>query len=128
MIEELFKENNLKITNQRKKIINTIIELNDKATIKNIINKNKDIDQSTIYRTIEILINNNIIEKDINYNEEVYYYIKEKHTHYITCIKCHKKEKIDICPIHEVETKLENNGYEIIDHKLEIKCICKKCR
>ena len=59
MVEELLKKHNLKITKNRVKVINTIIELEDKSTIHNIVN-NTDIDKSTIYRILNILINNNI--------------------------------------------------------------------
>lgn len=121
-IENLLKKHNLKITKQRKEILKIINELDIEATIKNIKEK-ISIDKSTMYRIIDLLIKENIIEKNINYNDEIYYSIKEEHKHYIKCIKCHKKEEIDVCPINNVKKK----GYEIINHKIEIDGICNEC-
>lgn len=125
MIEQIFKNNNLKLTNQRKQIYNTILKNN--STIKDIIDNNKDIDISTIYRIIKVLLEHNIIIKDINYDNEIYYKVNETHNHYINCIKCHKKIELDECPITEVENTLKNNGFHIINHKIEINGICNSC-
>ncbi len=121
-MEELLKKNNLKVTKQRLEILNLINELDDNATIKNISNKIK-IDNSTMYRIINLLLEKNIIEKNLNYNDEIYLKIKEKHSHYIKCIKCHKKVKMEICPIEEIEEK----NFTILNHKIEIEGICNDC-
>ena len=89
--------------------------------MKNILTKTK-IDKSTVYRIVEILLNNNILETSINHKNELYYQIKE-HKHYIKCIKCHDKQEIDICPVETIE----KNGFKIISHKIEIDGICNKC-
>ena len=71
MIDNILKSNDLKITKQRKQILSIINELNDNATIKNIIENSKDIDKSTIYRIIELLINTCfIVERN---NNNIYY-------------------------------------------------------
>lgn len=128
MLKQLLKNNNLKVTKQRLELLNIINELNDESTIKNIIDKCPDIDKSTIYRIIELLIDKNIIEKELNIDNEVYFHIKEKHSHYVTCIKCHKKEKIDLCICNDINTNLEKEGYEIINHKIEVMGICANCK
>ena len=129
-IKQLFKDHNLKYTNQRSLVLNAVIELGDNATLKNIVNKcNNKVDNSTIYRIIELLIKNNIFDKQINYNNEIYYVLKEEHGHYFTCIECHNKEKIDECPLELVEHNLEENkGYKILNHTVKIEGICNKCQ
>ena len=121
MIDKMFKNSNLKITKQRKEIIDIIVHLKDNATISNIIKK-ASMNKSTVYRTIETLLKNNVIETSINHKNELYYQIKE-HKHYIKCIKCHDKQEIDICPVETIE----KNGFKIISHKIEIDGICNKC-
>ena len=69
-------------------------------------------------------IEKNIIETSINYKNELYYQIKQEHKHYIKCIKCHKKEEINICPVEDLEKK----GFKIITHTIEIDGICNKCQ
>ena len=120
-IEKKLKENNLKKTKQRIEILNIINNLDLEATMKKILEKTK-IDKSTVYRTIETLLKSNIIEASINHKNELYYQIKE-HKHYIKCIKCHEKKEINICPISELEQK----GFKIVSHKIEIDGICNKC-
>ena len=121
MIEKILKKNNLKTTKQRIEILEIIKKLDLEATNKNILS-NTTIDKSTVYRTLETLKNNNIIETSINHKNELYYQIKE-HKHYIKCIKCHDKQEIDICPVEQVE----KHGFKVIAHKIEIDGICDKC-
>lgn len=123
MVEEILKKNNLKVTKHRIEVINSIVNLENQATIQNIIN-NTTIDKSTIYRILNILINNNIIEKDINYNNLDYYRLKNNHKHYIKCVKCNKTVKLDKCPIDIINI----NDFEVINHNLKIEGICKNCR
>lgn len=127
-IEELFKNNSLKSTNQRKKVIKIVDELADMATAKNIAEKcAQTVDYSTVYRIIDLFIEKGVFEKNLNYNNEIYYAIKEEHGHYIRCIKCHKKEKIDECPLDSIEKKLENEGYKVLNHTIQLDGICKEC-
>ena len=57
------------------------------------------------------------------FDNQIYYKIKnDEHVHYIKCIKCHKKEKLNLCPIKKIK------GFEIIDHKIELNGICEKCK
>ena len=55
MIEELLKKYNLKVTDKRINIIQSIIDLKEEATIKNILNNCKDMDKTTVYRNLESL-------------------------------------------------------------------------
>ena len=121
-MDNILKENGLKITKQRLDLLNMIDELDEEATIKNISNELK-IDISTIYRIIDVFLEKNIIEKNINYENKIYYKIKEKHKHYIKCIKCHKKIEIEFCPIES----FDDNRFKIINHKVEIEGICNSC-
>ena len=127
-IDELFIKNKIKNTKQRKMVIIKIDELKDRATIKNINNSLRNLlDSSTVYRIIDMFLEKNIIERRLNYNEEIYYAVKEEHGHYFNCIKCHKKEKIKICPIEKIESDLENDGYQILNNTIQIDGICKEC-
>lgn len=128
MIENILKDNHVKVTKQRVKILETINELGDSSTTKNVISRCSDIDISTIYRILDFLCKNDILEKEINVDDEICYFIKEKHSHYFTCIKCHKREKIKVCPMEQVENSLKKDGYTIVNHKLDISGICKECK
>lgn len=129
MIEEILKNNNIKITKQRKLVLDIII--NNSFTIKDIENKcNNKVDRTTIYRILDLFLDKNVVHKKVNINNEIYYEINNnKHIHYINCIKCHKKEEIDICPIEETTKELiSNKHYKLISHYIELNGICSDCQ
>ena len=121
---ELFKEKGLKLTKHRKQVYNAIDKL-EEATLKDIQNKcQNQMNRVTIYRIIELFLEKNIITKNVD-NNDIYYSInKHKHEHYIYCVNCHKKTKIDICPIDSIEDK----GYKLISHQLKLNGICSECQ
>lgn len=128
MIEEIFKNSNIKLTKQRKLIYNIIKDDNHISTIKYIVSKSNDsLNTATIYRIIDTFLSNNLIVKKIGLTGEVYYEIKPQgHNHYINCIKCHKKKKIDPKEIEKFEQKV-SNGYRLVSHDIEFSGICENC-
>lgn len=123
MLEDILRSKNLKITKQRITVIKSIVNLEDNATIINIINS-CNMDKSTVYRIINTLVTHNILIKDVNYNNNDYYMLKSNHKHYIKCVKCNKKILFDSCPIDNIKV----NNYEIINHSLKLEGICNECR
>lgn len=123
MIEEYFKEKNIKLTKQRRLIFDIIDEYGE-VTFKDIRNKcGNKMNNSTIYRIIELFLNNNVIIKTLN--DEIYYSInKNEHKHYIYCVKCHKKTLINICPINNIK----DTGYKVLSHQIQINGICSDCQ
>lgn len=128
-MKDIFKDFNIKRTKPRELVLDIVNHLGDNATSINILKKiNKKIDNSTVYRIIDLFIEKGIFEKKINYNNEIYYSVKESHSHYFICVKCHKKELINICPLTSVEDSLDDKGYKILNHIVEIDGICKNCQ
>ena len=119
---ELLKEHNLKVTNNRIEILNIINDLKVDASIKNII-QNTNMDVSTVYRILNTLEKNNIIDKIVN-EDDIVYLIKEEHKHYFKCVKCHQMIEIDTCPFEHYKM----NGFKILSHSLILDGICDKCQ
>lgn len=115
----LLKKKNIKITKPRIKILN---QLNKPTTIKELYVMNSDIDKSTIYRILDLFLKNNIIKIIIINNEKNYIINNNEHIHFINCVRCHKKEIINVCPLKEIK------GYEIVSHDITIDGICKNCQ
>ncbi|MCS4516970.1 transcriptional repressor [Clostridium botulinum] len=65
--EELLKKNNLKLTKGRINILSILIEatysLDVESILKKLKEKNVNLDLSTIYRTLEVFENKDLIEK-----------------------------------------------------------------
>ena len=127
MVEEILKKNNLKVTKHRIEVYN-IIKDNNLITLKEIYDK-LNIDKVTIYRIIKLFLKNSLIVKNID-DLNTYYSINEKeHVHYMTCTNCHKKIKIDVCPIEdEIEKICDSNGFELKSHSINLEGICKSCK
>ena len=124
-MKDIFKINGIKYTKQREKVFNIIKD--NPVTIKEILNKKEDMDTSTVYRILEMFIEKNLIIKMID-NNEVYYAVNDLHSHYVNCIKCHKKEKINYCFMDKMEKQITKDlGYTLVSHNLVIDGICPKC-
>jgi Fur family ferric uptake transcriptional regulator len=123
MIEELLKKYNLKVTDKRINILNTIINLNENASIKNILSNCKDMDKTTVYRNLEALEESGLLTKEIS-GSDIIYLVNGHHKHHLTCTKCHESIEID-CPFDNQD---QLNGYTITNHYLNIEGVCNKCQ
>ncbi len=86
--------------------------------------------KSTIYRNIDALLNQNLIDKYHLNDNEIFYRIKmnsQEHKHFVICSDCKKVFNLPICPIHELENAMDEEGFIIKDHQIQISGICKDC-
>ncbi len=86
--------------------------------------------KSTIYRNIDQLYEQNLIEKHHFSDNEIFYLYKEsvdKHTHFIICDQCKCTFSLPSCPIQELEDYIEAEGFIIKDHQIQITGLCKSC-
>ncbi len=87
--------------------------------------------KSTIYRTIDSLIKQNLIDKYYLSDNELFYQIKDnstEHKHYVICNSCKKIFHLPNCPIHSIQDSLSEYGFDVTDHYIQISGICKECR
>lgn len=122
IVIEIFKVKNIKSTKQRETIYNFVKNYSGESTIK-IISENCCADKATIYRILELFLEKEIFIKKVDYDGQIYYMLNE-HYHYVNCIKCHKRTRIDICPIKDI--KVDN--YTILNHNVELNGICNSCK
>lgn len=130
------KTKKFKLTPKRKVILETIFGLHkhfDIDTLYYKLNKeNKKVSRATIYRTIPLLIKSKLIKKVTSAEEKISNYehiFGHDHHDHMICIKCgkiieFKEEKIE---------KLQNSvcrkfNFKPVEHKLEIKGYCEKCK
>lgn len=86
--------------------------------------------KSTIYRNIDSLLNQNLIDKYHFNDNEVFYRIKSdtnEHKHVVICDDCKKVFDLPTCPIHALEDAMEEEGFIIKEHQIQISGICKAC-
>jgi Fe2+ or Zn2+ uptake regulation protein len=120
---------------RQKQIILTILKDADRPLSINeiysqVINQLPKIAKSTIYRNIDSLLDQNLIDKYHLNDNEIFYRIKlnsSEHKHYVICDNCKKVFDLPACPIHDLENAMEEEGFIIMDHQIQINGICKDC-
>ena len=132
-IENILRQKNLRITKQRKLILETLLGCNNPISadeIYELIKEDIRVDLSTIYRNLNTLEENEILLKNTNIDGISYYQLNnEKHKHFITCTSCHKKFTIENCPVHSLEEKIEDEtGFILTGHNFEFTGICPDCQ
>lgn len=86
--------------------------------------------KSTIYRNIDSLLNQNLIDKYHLNDNEIFYKIKadsKEHKHFVICDDCKKVFDLPSCPIHALENAMEEEGFIIKEHQIQITGLCKAC-
>ncbi len=84
---------------------------------------------STVYRVLDIFIKKGVVIKTNAMNNEmaVYELNRHKDKHYAVCINCRKMIAIYNCPMEKFVPKLEEDGFHMIGHNLEVYGFCKDC-
>lgn len=132
----LFKSKGMKMTPARKNMVTVFRaaknKLLDARQVYDLIkNTNPRINFSTVYRNLEMLVQNGIIEK-INLEGKAVFalYAKQYHRHHMICTSCRKFMPLPFCPLTELENSLkkELNGFLPVEHKVEIYGYCAECR
>lgn len=120
---------------KQKQIILSILKESDRPMSINeiyiqVVHSLPKIAKSTIYRNIDQLLSQNLIDKYHLNDNEIFYKIKansQDHKHFIICDDCKKVFDLPSCPIHDLENAMEEKGFIIKDHQIQINGICKAC-
>lgn len=124
-MNDLFKDNGIKKTEQREKLLNIIKNSKVPLTAEDIFKKTEDISLATIYRTLETFCEKGVLNKiSVTDDERRYYELAtDNHRHYAVCLKCKKMEYVNVCPVHDVVIE----GFKITGHRLELYGYCNNC-
>lgn len=123
----------VKNTKKRNEILKIIKDNKVPITAQEIYNSiylNTSINLSTIYRTLDLLTNENIVIKEIRDDKKAYYQINNNiHKHRIICTKCNSDIMISNCPLKELENAIEKEtGYKLTSHTFELRGLCPNCK
>ncbi len=132
---KFIEEKHLRKTPERYKILHQIYELKEHFTIEELFSymksKNYRVSRATLYNTIELLLEINLIKKH-QFNGKTHFYEKayksRQHDHLI-CKKCGKI--IEFCHplIQEIQNDIsELHDFQITDHELYFYGICSDCK
>ncbi|MGE4423144.1 MAG: Fur family transcriptional regulator [Pseudodesulfovibrio sp.] len=137
--QEVFAEylanENLKMTPQRRVILDTLLRKNDHLSSEELyaLVKKRDasIGQATVYRTLKLLSDSGLIEP-LDFADGVTRYEpcygKDHHDHLI-CEKCGKNiEIVDEVIERRQEQLAKEHGFTLIRHKMYLYGLCPECR
>jgi len=130
-IKSILNLHNIKATWQRIEIYKVLNSSNQCLSADEILNmlknKNFKISLATVYRNLELFVQNGIAVKSTINRKHFFEIKKSSHYHYFVCIKCHEKAEIVDCKINLIEEELNKMNFKILDHNLEVYGICDKC-
>lgn len=88
-----------------------------------------DIWLSTVYRSLESLEKANLIENcRLPGSDSLRFSFRSGgHLHYAVCLNCHKMLPLPSCPLQEIDPYLEQEGFQMSGHKVELYGLCREC-
>ena len=127
------KQNGLKITPQRKLIMDFIHDssahLSAEGIVYEVQNRMPEVNKSTIYRTLELLERLGCVFKSESGNGHIYHHAEQGHHHHLVCSKCGITIDCEEDIFAPVERLLqENHGFQIDFRHLVMSGLCKECK
>ncbi|MDX8046065.1 Fur family transcriptional regulator [Gracilibacillus sp. S3-1-1] len=127
-----------KLTPQREATVRVLLEreedhLSAEDVYLLVRDKAPEIGLATVYRTLELLTELEIVDK-INFGDGVSRYDLRKEGakhfhHHLVCTECGSVEEIEDDLLEEVENFVQSDwGFIVKDHRLTFHGICKKCQ
>ena len=134
-IENMLRQSGFRITPQRRTILSTITRSHEHLTpaeiYKRMYDDHPDIGLVTIYRTLEILTEMELIcELHAGGNCRSYTIsAPQRHHHHLICSNCGKVVDFTGHNLDELERRLtKESGFRIDDHLLEFTGLCQACK
>ncbi len=140
MFKKILRDNGLKVTTQRMVILEVLysrpgMHMTAEEIYDLVKNKFPDIGLATVYRTIQMLSDLNLIDK-LNLDDGYVRYeigIKDEdstshHHHHLICKACEDIFAFQDDLLDEIEVKIEEaTGFKVKDHEVKFFGYCKKC-
>lgn len=134
---DVLRHHSYKITPQRQTILRAFLEHGDQhlsaeETFMIVKNEYPDIGLATVYRTLELLAELEILQKNDFGDGRIRYEFSrqdEHHHHHLICLECGQVSEFDDDLLDSLEKEIEKrNDFKIIDHDLKFFGYCKKCQ
>jgi Fur family transcriptional regulator, ferric uptake regulator len=97
--------------------------------IQHLRSQNLETNKVTVYRILDFLFKNQIIER-MEFGEGKYRYeFKKNHHHHLVCTNCGKIEDIEGNIIEKLENEIQKNKhFQVQSHSLEFFGLCSVCQ
>ncbi|MGD9115877.1 MAG: Fur family transcriptional regulator [Dehalococcoidia bacterium] len=128
-----FKKKGLKLTPQRKLILDIIHETGEHLSAETIISRVQEkmpgVHKSTIYRTLDLLEEHGCVYKSPLGNQFIYHHPEEGHHHHLVCTQCGKSIDCDDGVFAPAEKTIgEEYGFRVDFKHIVMSGLCEECR
>jgi Fur family transcriptional regulator, ferric uptake regulator len=128
----ILKKKGLRVTPQRRIIVDTLHDRNNPITAEDLVSyvktKMPEVDKSTVYRTLDLLEKAGCVYKSDSNLGVIYHHAEEGHHHHLVCSKCGKTVDLDEDPFLPVEKTLMNKyNFEVNFQHMVIQGLCEIC-
>jgi Fur family ferric uptake transcriptional regulator len=128
-----FKRKGLRLTPQRKLILDIIHDAGENLTADTIIShvqsRMPGVHKSTIYRTLEILEEAGCVYKSALGNQLIYHHPEEGHHHHLVCRQCGKSIDCEDDVFAPVEKSIgAKYGFRVDFKHVVMSGLCEECR
>lgn len=135
IINAKLNENAYRLTSQRKAVLKVMLEnkglhLSAEEVFWEARKILPNIGIATVYRTLEKLASLDVLYKSMFEGNKYRYELAEDekhHHHHVLCLSCGQISEVSGDLLHELESKLDKQGYKIIDHELKFYGYCPAC-
>ena len=91
-------------------------------------NREQSMGLATVYRSLEALKLEGSVQVRTLGNGESLYSSVQRDQHHLTCLNCGQSIAINECPVHQLESQLEDSHqFRIYYHTLEFFGLCDRC-
>lgn len=125
-LEEICKQKNLKITDQRRVIARVLADLSDHPDVEQVYQRASEIDPkislATVYRTMRVLEEAEVIEKlDFGDGRARYEENRDDHHHHLINVETGQVVEFRNEELEQLKERIaEELGFELVDHRLEL--------
>jgi Fe2+ or Zn2+ uptake regulation protein len=140
--EALLKSAGLKVTEQRRKILQFLLQNHGPFTVEELALKLKSegFDLATLYRSMGTFEEAKLVEKRLFGDGLVRWELAAHghdancghghhgHHHHLMCTECKKIVQVDVCLPENMQAQVARLGYASLKHHLEFSGICPQCQ
>jgi len=133
-LERKLKTHNYKLTRQRRAVLRVLAESDSRFDAARIYEKAKvecpEIGLTTVYRTIDILVDLGVIERlHVAGGCKSYASASPGHRHHLVCVECGKAVEFVGCDLTGlIDSVASKTGFEVENHWLQLTGRCPKCQ
>lgn len=132
-LHQLFREEGLLLTPQRRSILRAVLDLDDHPTADRVhaalSRRRVRVSRATVFRTLESFARMGVITKACHPGSSVRYDARTDLHHHLICTRCDRvidfsDARLDTLPVPDTR----RFGFVVSDFKVQLRGICKECR